>query len=94
MWILNTLALGLVLALLALRRFRHLILALISAQLLTLVEYQVVGPLAQRPRPFGVDTRAGWGGWALPSVQVANLAATLVGGLVHAGAGGTLAAAG
>ena len=77
-WVLNILALGLVLALLVLRRFRQLILALISAQLLTMVEYQVVGPVAQRPRPFGVDIRAGWGGWALPSVQVANLAATLV----------------
>jgi tRNA A-37 threonylcarbamoyl transferase component Bud32/membrane-associated phospholipid phosphatase len=80
-WVLNILALGLVVALLALRRFRHLILALISAQLLIMVEYQVVGPVAQRPRPFGVDIRAGWGGWALPSVQVANLAATLVVGL-------------
>jgi tRNA A-37 threonylcarbamoyl transferase component Bud32/membrane-associated phospholipid phosphatase len=77
-WVLNILALGLVLALLVLRRFRQLILALISAQLLTMVEYQVVGPVAQRPRPFGVDIGAGWGGWALPSVQVANLAATLV----------------
>jgi hypothetical protein len=77
-WVLNTLGLGLLMALLALRRFRHLILALISAQLLTMVQYQVVGPLAQRPRPFGVDIRAGWGGWALPSIQVANLAATLV----------------
>ena len=77
-WVLNILALGLVLALLVLRRFRQLILALISAQLLTMVEYQVVGPVAQRPRPFGVDIRAGWGGWALPLVQVANLAATLV----------------
>src|SRR5512132_24889 len=36
-WVLNTLGLGLVLALLALRRFRHLILALIAAQLLTTV---------------------------------------------------------
>jgi membrane-associated phospholipid phosphatase len=77
-WVLNTLGLGLVLALLVLRRFRHLILALIAAQLLTTVIYQLVGPMAQRPRPFGVEIRAGWGSWAMPSIQVASLAATLV----------------
>jgi membrane-associated phospholipid phosphatase/tRNA A-37 threonylcarbamoyl transferase component Bud32 len=77
-WVLNALGWGLVLALLALRRFRQLILALIVTQLLTMVIYWWVGPIAQRPRPFGVEIRAGWGGWALPSVQVAALAATVV----------------
>jgi membrane-associated phospholipid phosphatase/tRNA A-37 threonylcarbamoyl transferase component Bud32 len=77
-WVLNTLGLGLVLALLALRRFRQLILALIAAQLLTTVIYQLVGPIAQRPRPFGMEIRAGWGSWAMPSIQVASLAATFV----------------
>jgi tRNA A-37 threonylcarbamoyl transferase component Bud32/membrane-associated phospholipid phosphatase len=77
-WVLNALGFGLVLALLALRRFRHLIVVLIVAQLLTMVIYWWVGPIAQRPRPFGVDIQTGWGGWALPSVQVTSLAATLV----------------
>ena len=77
-WVLNILGFGLVLALLALRRFRHLIIVLIITQLLTMVIYNWVGPMAQRPRPFGVEIRTGWGGWALPSVQVASLAATLV----------------
>jgi membrane-associated phospholipid phosphatase len=77
-WVLNTLGWGLVLALLALRRFRQLIIVLVVTQLLTMVVYQLVGPIAQRPRPFGVDIQAGWGSWALPSVQVAALAATLV----------------
>jgi membrane-associated phospholipid phosphatase/tRNA A-37 threonylcarbamoyl transferase component Bud32 len=77
-WVLNALGLGLVLALLALRRFRQLILALIVTQLLTMVIYWWVGPMAQRPRPFAIEIRAGWGGWALPSVQVAALAATVV----------------
>ena len=36
-WVLNGLLVGLVLALLALRRFRHLIVVLVVAQLLTLV---------------------------------------------------------
>ena len=77
-WVLNILGFGLVLALLALRRFRHLIVVLIVTQLLTMVLYDWVGPMAQRPRPFGVDIRTGWGGWALPSVQITSLAATLV----------------
>jgi tRNA A-37 threonylcarbamoyl transferase component Bud32/membrane-associated phospholipid phosphatase len=77
-WVLNLLGFGLVLALLALRRFRHLIVVLIVTQLLTMVLYDWVGPMAQRPRPFGVDIRTGWGGWALPSVQITSLAATLV----------------
>jgi tRNA A-37 threonylcarbamoyl transferase component Bud32/membrane-associated phospholipid phosphatase len=77
-WVLNLLALGLVLALLALRRFRHLIVALIVAQLLTTISQDVMGSSAHRPRPFGVVIGAGWGGWALPSLQVMNLAATLV----------------
>ena len=77
-WVLNILGFGLVLALLALRRFRHLIVVLIVTQLLTMVLYDWVGPMAQRPRPVGVDIRTGWGGWALPSVQITSLAATLV----------------
>jgi tRNA A-37 threonylcarbamoyl transferase component Bud32/membrane-associated phospholipid phosphatase len=77
-WVLNILGLGLLLALLALRRFRHLIVVLIVAQLLTMVIYDWVGAIARRPRPFGVVAGVGWGGWALPSVQVTSLAATLV----------------
>jgi tRNA A-37 threonylcarbamoyl transferase component Bud32/membrane-associated phospholipid phosphatase len=76
-WVINTVGFGLVLALLALRRFRHLILALIVAQLLTTISENVVGSSAHRPRPFGVDIGASWGGWALPS-PVMHLAATLV----------------
>ena len=77
-WVLNALGWGLVLALLALRRFRQLILALIVTQLLNMIIYSWVGPIAQRPRPFGVEIQAGWGSWALPSVQMAALAATVV----------------
>jgi hypothetical protein len=76
LWVLN-LGFGLVLALLALRRFRHLILALIVAQLLTTISQDVIGSYVRRPRPFGVDIGASWGGWALPS-PVMHLAATLV----------------
>jgi tRNA A-37 threonylcarbamoyl transferase component Bud32/membrane-associated phospholipid phosphatase len=77
-WVLNTLGVGLVLALLALRRFRHLIVVLIVAELQIMVIQNMVAPIAQRPRPFGVDIQTGWGGWALPSLQVSYLATTLV----------------
>jgi hypothetical protein len=60
-WVLNTVGFGLVLVLLALRRFRHLILAVIVAQLLTTISENLLGSSAHRPRPFGVDIRASWG---------------------------------
>jgi hypothetical protein len=77
-WVLNGLLAGLLVALLVLRRFRQLIVVVILAQLLSLIVEAWVGPLAQRPRPFGVVIGAGWGGWALPSVQITFLAAGLV----------------
>src|SRR5215207_10873943 len=76
-WPINTLGFGLVLALLALRRFRHLILALIVAQLLTMISENLVWSSTHRPRPFGVVIGTSWGGWALPS-PVMHLAATLM----------------
>ncbi|MFL6219896.1 MAG: phosphatase PAP2 family protein, partial [Actinomycetes bacterium] len=77
-WVLNGLLAGLLVALLVLRRFRQLIVVVIVAKLLSLIVEAWVGPVAQRPRPFGVVIREGWGGWALPSVQVTFLAASLV----------------
>jgi hypothetical protein len=77
-WIINGLLAGLLVALLVLRRFRHLIVVLVLAQLLTLVVQAWVPPIAQRPRPFGVVIGASWGGWAMPSLQVTLLAALLV----------------
>ena len=77
-WVLNGLLVGLLVALLVLRRFRHLIVFVILVQLVVLIAESWVGPLAQRPRPFGVVIRAGWGGWALPSLQVTFFALGLV----------------
>ena len=77
-WVLNSLLVVLVVAMLVFRRFRHLIVFLVVVQVLTLVAENAVGPMAQRPRPFGVAIGAGWGGWALPSLQVMFLALGLV----------------
>jgi tRNA A-37 threonylcarbamoyl transferase component Bud32 len=77
-WVLNVLAVGLVLALLALRRFRHLILFVILANLVTFVAGDVLGRITRRPRPFGVVIQTSWGGWGLPSIQVATFAFGMV----------------
>jgi tRNA A-37 threonylcarbamoyl transferase component Bud32 len=77
-WVLNGLLVGLLVALLVLRRFRHLIVLLVLVQLMTLVVEAWLGPIAQRPRPFGVVIRAGWGGWALPPLQLTFFALGLV----------------
>src|SRR5215218_8553784 len=77
-WVLNIVSYLLVLTLLALRRFRQLIMWLIVANLLVLIGATIVGQLAQRPRPFGVVIREGWGGWAMPSQHVTFFAVGLV----------------
>jgi membrane-associated phospholipid phosphatase/tRNA A-37 threonylcarbamoyl transferase component Bud32 len=77
-WTLIVLILGLLLALLVLRRWRHLIVWVIAWNLGELI-VDVVARTAQRPRPFGAELRTSWGGWALPSLQVAALTAILMG---------------
>jgi PAP2 superfamily len=77
-WVLNVASYLLVLALLVLRRFRQLIMWLVLANLLTLLAAVILGQVAQRPRPFGVVIREGWGGWAMPSQQITFFAIGLV----------------
>jgi membrane-associated phospholipid phosphatase/tRNA A-37 threonylcarbamoyl transferase component Bud32 len=77
-WVLNPVAYGLALVLLVLRRFRHMILWLVVANLLSLIGGGILGPVTQRPRPFGVVIREGWGGWAMPSLHVTFFAVGLV----------------
>jgi tRNA A-37 threonylcarbamoyl transferase component Bud32/membrane-associated phospholipid phosphatase len=77
-WVLYTLYYGLVLVLLVLRRWRHLLLWLVAVQLGGFLTFGLA-MIARRPRPFGVELRTSWGGWALPSVQVAFLTAALMG---------------
>jgi hypothetical protein len=67
---------GMLVALLVLRRFRHL-LVFIGSFLAVLVVVRLA--TVDRPRPFGVELRGSWAGWAMPSRPVAILAVTLVG---------------
>ncbi len=77
LWTVKVLA-GATLAMLVVyKRFRHLIVGLISFQVVSLV---VVGlsAAARRPRPFGVELEGSWAGWSMPSRPVAFLSAVLV----------------
>jgi tRNA A-37 threonylcarbamoyl transferase component Bud32 len=77
-WVLYTAWFGLIVALLVLRRWRHLLVWWVAAELVSNLAISLA-TIARRPRPFGVDLRASWGGWALPSLQVAFLTAILMG---------------
>jgi membrane-associated phospholipid phosphatase/tRNA A-37 threonylcarbamoyl transferase component Bud32 len=77
-WVLNPVAYGLIVVLLVLRRFRHLIIWLLLANLLGNLAGGILGPVTQRPRPFGAEIREGWGGWAMPSLHVTLFALGLV----------------
>ena len=77
-WVINVLAIGLLLALLVLGRFRHLIVLLVLSLVLTICAETLVGPIAQRPRPFGVDIRTGWGGSTFLAATLVAMLYTLV----------------
>jgi membrane-associated phospholipid phosphatase len=67
---------GTLVALLVLRRIRHLVVFVGSFLVVLLV---VQWAAVDRPRPFGVELRGSWAGWAMPSRPVAIFAATLIG---------------
>jgi tRNA A-37 threonylcarbamoyl transferase component Bud32 len=76
-WVLYALYYGLVLALLVLRRWRHLIVWVVAWLLGSNLTTGLLA-IARRPRPFGVDLETSWGGWALPALQVTFLTAVLM----------------
>ncbi len=78
LWTIRALYWGTVLLLFVVRRFRHLVVLLVSVQvvvgLTSLVAYAFL-----RPRPLGIQILGDWTMWAHPSRPVAVLSATLVG---------------
>jgi hypothetical protein len=58
--VLDTVPLVLLVALIALRRFRHAIIWLLAITLLQVVAGNLLARSAQRPRPLGVDVRTDW----------------------------------
>ncbi len=77
-WGLAIVGLGTVVLLIVFRRFRHLIILLISLALVELA-VQLLTIIIDRPRPWGVTQIAGWEGSSAPSLPVAALTAVLVG---------------
>src|SRR4029450_10417081 len=69
-----------VIPLLVFRRFRHLVVYIVALAVVSQV-ILVLSAVLKRPRPFGVVIDGSWNGYALPSIQVAMLTASLVRGL-------------
>jgi membrane-associated phospholipid phosphatase/tRNA A-37 threonylcarbamoyl transferase component Bud32 len=76
--VLDTVGPALLLALLAVRRLRHLVVALSVIALLQFVVGIWLAQAAQRPRPFGVALRTHWTGSAMPSLPMALFTAGTV----------------
>jgi hypothetical protein len=77
-WTVRILRLGTLVALVGVRRWRHLFVFLGSVIAVELVAYQLSLLLA-RPRPVGIKIIGSWAGFSMPSYPVAALAVTLVG---------------
>jgi tRNA A-37 threonylcarbamoyl transferase component Bud32/membrane-associated phospholipid phosphatase len=77
-WTVRVLRLGAVLALVGLRRWRHLVVFLGCVVGVELAGYQLA-LLVAAPRPAGVVVIGNWEGFSFPSPPVAALAVTLVG---------------
>jgi tRNA A-37 threonylcarbamoyl transferase component Bud32 len=77
-WAVTGLGLATVAALMAFRRWRHLLIFLGSVYAVHLA-VTVLYELVRRPRPYGVRILGGWGGFSIPSAPVAALSAILIG---------------
>ena len=76
-WTIKVLGWSSLLVLVAYKRFRHLLVALVSVQVVSVLVI-ALSAIVRRPRPFGVEIEGNWAGWAMPSRPVAYLAAILV----------------
>ena len=70
----------LLLALIVLRRFRHLLVLVVSYEVLTVLT-TVFLLIVHRPLPFGVPVQFRWAGFAMPSAEIEKVCAVLTGAL-------------
>jgi tRNA A-37 threonylcarbamoyl transferase component Bud32/membrane-associated phospholipid phosphatase len=73
----HVLAWCIVIPLLVFRRVRHLVVYVVALAVTSQLAL-VLSAVLKRPRPFGAAIDGSWNGYALPSIQVAMLAASLV----------------
>jgi len=71
------LAWSIVVPLLVFRRVRHLVVYIVALAVVSQLAV-LLSAVLKRPRPFGIVIDGPWNGYALPSIQVAMLAASLV----------------
>jgi tRNA A-37 threonylcarbamoyl transferase component Bud32/membrane-associated phospholipid phosphatase len=72
-WVIEVMSWVLIVALIVLRRWRHLVIYLVVSQLAQ-TTYSLLNDLTTQPRPFGVPLKGSWGGWSLPSIHMLALA--------------------
>jgi membrane-associated phospholipid phosphatase/tRNA A-37 threonylcarbamoyl transferase component Bud32 len=72
-WVIEVMSWVLIVALIAFRRWRHLVIYLVVSQLAQ-ITYSLLNDLTTQPRPFGVPLKGSWGGWSLPSIHMLALA--------------------
>ena len=77
-WSIRILRWAVILALVLVRRWRHLFVFLAAIIVTEIVTYNS-SLLIARPRPLGIPTLAAWNGYSMPSRPVAGLAVTAVG---------------
>ena len=73
-WTVKLLAWGTLIVLVVYKRYRQLIVGLVSVELTAWLAI-ALSAAVRRPRPFGVSIEASWTGWSMPSRPVALLAA-------------------
>jgi tRNA A-37 threonylcarbamoyl transferase component Bud32/membrane-associated phospholipid phosphatase len=73
-WTIKVLAGANMVVLVVYKRYRHLVVGLVSAEVATLLAIGLSAAV-RRPRPFGVAFEGAWAGWSMPSRPVAFLAA-------------------
>ena len=76
-WTIKVLAWTTLIILIVYKRYRHLIVAIISVQATSLVAI-ALSAAVRRPRPFGVEIEGVWAGWSMPSRPVTYLSAVSV----------------
>src|SRR5215216_6712035 len=73
-WTAKVLAWGTLIVLIVYKRYRQLIVGLVSVELTALLAI-ALSAAVRRPRPFGVSIEASWTAWSMPSRPVGLLAA-------------------